>query len=415
MPNFQSDSELLELGARIVELTHSLRKISDTVTPGERKETSDTAGSQRHRIHDALIPLLNEMLEKIQGPTRTFITMTNTARVRLSVVRTIIHFDLATNVPLEGSRSFTELASSAGVKRPLLERLFRFAFSQGIFRETAPGSEQVSHTELSKIIPPLAPWLKLVLSPLTTLPDLSLPEALEWTLWISDTAPAAELALKENFWKTLRSGGHLGLFHEALRSLSAAQRMCSVSGEGDLFRWEELAPAVIVDIGGGDGRSAVEAAKKNPKLHFIVQDLEEIREYADERIPQDLKTRVLFQAHDFFTVQRRIIRQPVTFFMRWILHDWSDAHCVEILTQLLPLLVQEGSRLLVQEYMLEDDSHIRAMDMTMLTLFNSGERYLSEFEAVFSQVDGRLKIIKVWNTEEWGMKLLDVRIVPQYD
>jgi hypothetical protein len=49
----------------------------------------------------------------------------------------------------------------------------------------------------------------------------------------------------------------------------------------------------------------------------------------------------------------------------------------------------------------------------MLPFFNSGvrERTLQEFVTLFQQVDGRMKIAKVWEADEWGMKILEVTVV----
>lgn len=402
--------DIAELGQKIAGLANSLHDVDDALFSQSPPGTSNRTSIPSADIRESLISLLNEMLEKIQGPTRTLIEMTNTARVRLSVIRVIIHFNLAMKIPENGSISFIELASTIRVDQSLLERVLRFAFSQRIFQETSPGSGEVSHTPLSKKIPLLAPWFTLILSSITVRSDLSLPEALESSLEATGSKTAVEIAFKKNFWEVIKSLAYLDTFQDGLRSLSNAQKACLVPGGGDLFRWEEQQNALVIDIGGGDGHSAVEAATKNSELHFIVQDLEENRSKAEDCIPLALRKRVLFQAHDFFTVQRQILRRPVTFYMRWILHDWPDDRCVEILTQLLPLLAQAGSRLLVHEYLLSHLAHVRAMDMTMLTFFNSGagERSLAGFEALFRQVDPRIRIVKVMDTDEWGMRILEV-------
>ncbi|KIW28850.1 uncharacterized protein PV07_04713 [Cladophialophora immunda] len=404
MPTLQSEESLSELGRKIAELAETFdnRYAKESLAgTGSSSETDN----HRMKARETLVLLLHNMIDKVQGPTRTLIEMINTARVRLSVMRALINFNLTENIPDGGSVSFNKLASIVGANRLMLERVIRFAFSQRIFREKIPGSGEVSHTELSKAIPALTPWFKLVLSPMTILPDLSLTEALDQK---NRAETAAQLALKKGFWTSLKLNSKFDEFQDGLRSLSIAQKCCLENPVGDIFRWEEQGKALIIDLGGGDGFSSIEAAKKNPDLHFIVQDLEENRIQAEQNIPQELKNRVLFQAHDFFTPQRQIVQHPVTIFMKWILHNWSNDNCVKILRQLLPLLTQEGSRLLVQEYLLSDCGHIRAMDVTMLTLLNSGERTLFDFEALFQQVDRRMRIVKVWNSEEWCMKILEV-------
>ena len=410
MSSAKVKSEISALGQRIAEVADRFHAVDDAQHRSDTSDISNPTESGLAAVRESLICLLNDMLQKVQGPTRSLIDMVNTARVRLSVMRTIVHFDLVAKVPEDDSVSFAELGSVIGVDQSLLERVLRFAFSQGIFQETAPGSGTVSHTELSRAVPLLAPWFQLVLSAVTMLPDLSLPEALQSSRDPQNSKTAVEIAFQKPFYALIKSGSHLRLFQDGLKSLSMAQKVCWWPYENDRFRWEEQPRSVIIDIGGGNGQTAVEVAKKNLDLHFIVQDLEENRAQAEQTIPKELQKRVLFQAHDFFTVQRRVLQRPVTFFMKWILHNWSDDRCIEILTHLLPLLVLPGSRLLVQEYVLSDSTHVRAMDMTMLPFFNSGagERTLQEFETLFQQVDGRMKIAKVWEADEMGMKVLEV-------
>jgi hypothetical protein len=412
----QGGSTISELSQHIAEAVGRMQEMDNL---GSRADANDDLHHPDVDLvdhHGILIALLNEMLQKVQGPTRTLIEMTNTARVRLSVIRTIVQFDLVGKIPHEGSVSFTELAPVMGMDPALLERLLRFAFSQGIFRESAPGSGEVCQTELSRALPLLAPWFQLVLSPVTILPDLALPKALKTSQDPQNSKTATEIAFHKPFYALVKSKSHRRLFHNGLKSLSMAQTTCRQPHGDDLFLWENQPKSVIIDVGGGNGQTALEAAKRNPDLHFIVQDLEENRADFERTVPPDLQKRVLFQAHDFFTLQRRFLHQPVTFFMKWILHNWSDDRCIDILTHLLPLLAVPGSRLLVQEYVLSDGAHdyahVRAMDMTMMTLFGpmARQRTRHEFECLFRAVDGRLKIIKVWDADEWGMKVLEAII-----
>ncbi|KAJ9601888.1 hypothetical protein H2200_013603 [Cladophialophora chaetospira] len=397
-------SEISELGKRLIEVTDRFTAVDNVNPQMDRSDISNPIESDLTDVRESLVCLLQDMLQKVQGPTRTLIDMTNTARVRLSLLRTIVHFDLVGKVPEAGSVAFDELASITAVDRSLLERVLRFAFSQGIFQETSPGHGTVSHTELSRAIPLLAPWFQLVLS------ATCLCRRQQSSRDPHDSKTAVEIAFKKPFYAVIKSDSHLRLFQDGLKSLSMAQKVCWWSHESDLFPWEEQPKSVIVDVGGGNGQTAVEIARKNPDLHFVVQDLEENRTQAEQTIPPDLQKRVLFQAHDIFTVQRRIFQQPVTFFMKWILHNWSDDRCIEILTHLVPLLVLPGSRLLVQEYVLSESTYVRAMDMTMLTFFTSGarERTVQDFDILFQQVDRRMRIAKVWEADEMGMKILEV-------
>ncbi|KAH8828188.1 O-methyltransferase-domain-containing protein, partial [Flagelloscypha sp. PMI_526] len=78
-------------------------------------------------------------------------------------------------------------------------------------------------------------------------------------------------------------------------------------------------------------------ATAHPHLKVILQDraptLEEGKPLWNSKLPQALETgQVEFQAHDFFTPQK--VQQPAVFFLKSILHDWSDAKVITILGHL---------------------------------------------------------------------------------
>jgi hypothetical protein len=54
-------------------------------------------------------------------------------------VRTVGHLDLAKLVPAQGILSFEDLAKAASVNRQLLERIHRYCFPIGLFKESPPG------------------------------------------------------------------------------------------------------------------------------------------------------------------------------------------------------------------------------------------------------------------------------------
>ena len=53
-------------------------------------------------------------------------------------------------------------------------------------------------------------------------------------------------------------------------------------------------------------------------------------------VPASLRSRITFQAHDFFTPQP--VRGAAVYFMKHILHDWSDPYAARILKQIVPAM-----------------------------------------------------------------------------
>lgn len=114
----------------------------------------------------------------------------------------------------------------------------------------------------------------------------------------------------------------------------------------DAFPWEAVGTGTVVDIGGGYGAFSIALAERFPRVRCIVQDKAEVVAEARAKIPLDLRDRIFFTEHDFFKDQPTI--DVDIFFLRWILHDWSDAYAVRILRALIPAL-KPGTKVLVNE------------------------------------------------------------------
>lgn len=131
------------------------------------------------------------------------------------------------------------------------------------------------------------------------------------------------------------------------------------------FPWPELpANSVVVDVGGSKGHVSVHLARLFPQLHFIVQDLAEVVEGASLTLHEEIShDRLKFMAHDMFT------EQPVSgaevYLLRYVLHDWGDKYCVEILRKLIPGL-KHGAKVVIQDHVLPEPGSMGLLqDMQM--------------------------------------------------
>lgn len=98
-----------------------------------------------------------------------------------------------------------------------------------------------------------------------------------------------------------------------------------------------------------------------PHLHFIVQDLPEVIDGAadsiaaaaaaaagDDDIPRG---KIEFLAHDMFEEQP--VKNADVYLLRYVLHDWGDKYCVEILRRLVPSL-KPGAKVVIQDHLLPE-------------------------------------------------------------
>jgi hypothetical protein len=112
----------------------------------------------------------------------------------------------------------------------------------------------------------------------------------------------------------------------------------------DAYDWSSLGPAKLVDVGGGKGFACISLAKHFPSMSFVVQDLEGTVAAGRKQLPSELKDRIQFTSHDFFTPQS--IKDADVYFFRAIFHDWSDKYCIQILQSLVPAM-RKGSKVIL--------------------------------------------------------------------
>ena len=100
-----------------------------------------------------------------------------------------------------------------------------------------------------------------------------------------------------------------------------------------------------------------------------------------------------------------------------ILHDWAEKEAVQILSNLVPALL-DGSKILIMDTVLPDPGTIpatkermlRVRDLTMRQVFNSQERTMSDWEELVNLADSRLKITGANQPNGSNMSLITVEL-----
>lgn len=157
-------------------------------------------------------------------------------------------------------------------------------------------------------------------------------------------------------------------------------------------------------LGGSVGHACVAIAEKARGLHFVVQDRPEIVSQGEKQLEEvsdeQIRNRIKFQAHDFFTDQP--VHGAAVYLMRFILHDHPDSEAVVILRKLVPAL-KNGSRIVMMDGVMpeanvlpkSEERTMRIMDLEMMTTFNAKERERADWEHLYSVADMRLKLKNV--------------------
>ena len=104
----------------------------------------------------------------------------------------------------------------------------------------------------------------------------------------------------------------------------------------DSYPWSECSSGHLVDVGGGQGHVDVALAQAYPDMKFTVQDLSDAVIKGQAECPLNLKHRIEYMQHDFFAQQP--VKGADIYFLRFILHDWSDKYARKIIENLVPAL-----------------------------------------------------------------------------
>jgi hypothetical protein len=143
-----------------------------------------------------------------------------------------------------------------------------------------------------------------------------------------------------------------------------------------------------LDVGGANGEVLRAMMRSNPELRGGVFDLPQIVPYAAAAARKDgLQERLNTVGGDFF----ESVPPADLYVLKYILHDWDDQNCIQILTNCRAAL-QDGGRLIVIDYLVGEfggPGLPTMMDMNMLVMTGGKERDIAEFDALFASTGFR--------------------------
>ncbi|KAK4207347.1 6-hydroxytryprostatin B O-methyltransferase [Rhypophila decipiens] len=195
----------------------------------------------------------------------------------------------------------------------------------------------------------------------------------------------------------------------------------------------------VLDVGGARGHVAIALAEKFPHLDITVWDMPAVVEGAEDDLPEWLKGRVGFVGRDLFPEASRVVEGEAekadVVFLRWVFHNWGDGYCVHILRGLVPVMrggdgSGQGTRVLIMDTCMPDpeadigsvehnvkvplwmERDLRSEDLNMAAIFNSRERTLREWEALFQQADDRFVFKSVTKPEGSALSMMEVVWTP---
>jgi ubiquinone/menaquinone biosynthesis C-methylase UbiE len=296
------------------------------------------------------------------------------------VVCTLAELGVADHVQAGTPRPVNELARLTGADEDSLYRVMRFAASYGVFRET--GQRAFDHSRLSAV--------------LRTDADGSFRPAARmmhhiFPAWsgLHHAVRTGGLSFQQAFGKPLFD--YLGEHQELAPIFDAG--MTAFHGHEtaamlDAYDFGDI--QTLADVGGGNGSMIAAVLQRYPRLKGILYDLGHVIGRAKQTIAKHgLESRCSIVEGNFF---ESAPPGADAYLMRHVLHDWTDAQCMQILRNCRKVVPPHGRMLIVEVALAapNEASLGKDMDMIMLAFPGGKERSEEEYRALFEPSGFRL-------------------------
>ncbi|KIX09480.1 uncharacterized protein Z518_00560 [Rhinocladiella mackenziei CBS 650.93] len=346
--------------------------------------------------------------------------------IEVVAIRTLRGLGVFEKIPVEGSISLADLSKATNVQDSLLERMLRLLVGVGFVDQTA--DYKYGHTKFSKAytfpVPGPGNHFQMLF-------DENFSTMWNFHNYVKEVAGGgmpSEPDDSQNNPYTHRHGMDGRPVWDVLANLPDRLKAFQLGfmaqeDSGPIIGFFDYAalfdPATdgdrptLVDVGGGQGQSIMQILQATPSLdpsRMVLQDLPEPVQQAQESkmLPEGVRIMV----HDFWTPQP--IKGAKAYFIRRIMHDYSDENCTKILRQIRDAMSPD-SKVLIADMVMpkrvsEADLPAAAMDNCMMVM-GGKERTEENFSKILSNAG--LKLSKVWRSREGGAtgNLVEARLM----
>ncbi|KAK2665656.1 hypothetical protein Ddye_004230 [Dipteronia dyeriana] len=305
--------------------------------------------------------------------------------VKMAVVKCAIELGIADAVENHGGpMTLSELSSTLSCSPSSLSRIMRFLVHYRIFREVPAshgGTTAFEHTPISRrlisqVQTSMAAFILLESSPVMLAPwhNLSAQARI-------DGAPFMAEHGKDVWDYAAVDGAHSKLINDAMACGARAAVPAVIEGCPEVFD----GVGSLVDVGGGNGTTLRLLVQALPSIKGINFDLPHVVSVAEDC------DGVEHVGGDFFNS----VPEADAAFLMWVLHDWSDEECIQILKKCREAVPKDKGKVIIVDAIVGDEhgaSHgkfefVRLMlDMVMMAHTTNGkERTLKEWDYVLKQ------------------------------
>ncbi|WP_339381967.1 methyltransferase [Calothrix sp. FACHB-1219] len=287
----------------------------------------------------------------------------------------------------DGSKSIDELAQLTNTHPKNLYRVLRALASVNIFTEVAP--RQFSLTTMAK-------YLQSDFSNSLRSLAMMLGDEWHWRCWgdilniVQSGQPGlAHLYNVDDTFKYFEQNPASGkLFNDAMTNFSKNVHTAVI----DAYDFSHISK--IVDVGGGYGTLITSILAANSQTNGILFDLPNVADSAKKLIKQhEVSKRCEVISGNFF---HSVPSGGDAYILSYIIHDWDDDRCIQILRNIRQSIAADGKLLLVEGVVPDGNKpHLsKLMDLEMMIFYPSGqERTEDEYSQLYKAAGFRLNRI----------------------
>ncbi|PIN04855.1 Hydroxyindole-O-methyltransferase [Handroanthus impetiginosus] len=278
-----------------------------------------------------------------------------------------------------GAMTLPALSDALDCSPSILSRIMRYLIHRGIFKHKFTSQESQIYyiqTPLSRLLMKNGANSMAALVLLESSPVMLAPWHNLRTRALTSEASAFEAAHGGDVWDyASENPAHSKLINDAM----ACHAKLAISTIVD--RYPEVFKGIssLVDVGGGDGTALRILAKSCSWIRGINFDLPHVVSDAPLRDGVENVGGNMFE----------MVPMADAALLMWVLHDWSDDECIQILTKCREAIPKDTGKVIIAEAIIkegEEDkfTNVRlAMDMVMLAHTEKGkERTIKEWEYV---------------------------------
>ncbi|XP_059276640.1 acetylserotonin O-methyltransferase-like [Lycium ferocissimum] len=283
--------------------------------------------------------------------------------------------------------SLNQLSAALGCCSSSLYRILRFLINRGIFKETSTKNGETSYvqTPLSRLLlkegrNSMAAFVLFESSPMMLAPWHNLSARVSSK---ENNMSAFDAAHGKDVWKYAEAdSGYNNLLNNAMACDARVAVSAIINGCPEIFEGINT----MIDVGGGDGTALRLLVEAFPWITGINFDLPHVASVAPH------SKGVSHVGGDMFNY---VPKADVAFLM-WVLHDWGDEECIQILTKCREAIPKDNGKVIILEAVIGEKEEIKGneklkdvalmLDMVMMAHTSNGkERTAKEWAYVLSE------------------------------